>query len=641
MSLASWSADTAQLSLAIGPGLVEGYLVAVSTADTAEQSAGVFAVGLHPAPDQRAVRIVPVPQLPARTVVVSEMLADDLGLHADAPRWQLSKEPAAEAATVVLESMTEGKLDDLVGLLARASDLAGQVLWLTDDGETAWVHARGTPFRVRSASGPGDTPLQHLVQISQSTEIQLVAPVNRTGVDIVILADCSGSMSWGDIEQRGASQPNWRGTSFVKRIDALKQALGQMIDIRAHTAGRVSRIALVSFTDRAECVFPRQGGMTEISGADDARALADFRDAVNILRPQEAGTDIGQALHFASELLYRQGVPGNDRLIVLVSDGAEWAPQTEEATGEAVAAVSDPVSLMEELEKSMGIKLHAIGISDDHSFHRWWDAYMRSAKGDPHVSIVPNHRLLTELVRVGGGDPRRVGGMEVLQEYFTGLGEGVTRRVGRPAPPALRPAQTTFKTLAEPRPDEDGELASRRKALADQAQQLRPDCVKLSERCGAKAMYQKIDDTSKLLRIGRSIQGEDEFRTWVNDLDHMFYEKLESRLLAQKPDKDYDIPQVRTLIWDGRMYQIRLLRNYADHESLKSEDQIAIARIMMRFADTKLINRDDARRWTKVQVGLLEDLVSVLTEVRRTLDSLPLPAQPEGVTPTPLVDGWR
>ena len=416
-----------------------------------------------------------------------------------------------------------------------------------------------------------------------------------------------------------------------------------MIDIREHTVGRVSRMALVSFTDRAVCVFPGQEGMAEIGGPDDPRSVDAFRRAVSELRFQEAGTDIGQALHYASELLHRHGVPDNDRLVVLVSDGAEWAPEDEETAGQAVAAVNDPVSLMEELEHSMNIKLHAIGISDEDSFRAWWDRYRRPAEGDPHVSVVPNHRLLTELVRVGGGDPRRVGGMEVLQEYFAGLGEGVTRRVGRPAPGALPPLQGTLETLAEPLPDEDTVLADRRVALAGRIIELRAACQQLSVLCGAKPMYvATTDDTMrKLFRLGRPVRDEAEFGSWVTDLDHMFRELLESRLQETEPTRPYDLQEVRDLIWDGRINQIRLMRNYVNHVKHKPEEAAVIALIHQRFSGRKLIDEKDARQWTRVQVGLLEDLVDLLTKIYDTLERLPLPTPPAGVIAAPRIDGYQ
>ncbi len=648
MSTASWSSATARLVRATGSGLVEGNLVAVSTADASQQSAGFLARNSGRAEERRPVRIVPVPQLPAGTVAISEALADDLGMRGGLTGWRVTQEPAAQASAIVLESMTEGRLKDLTSLLATAPDLAGQVCWLAEDSGAAWVYPKGTPFRVRSASGAGGHPLAGLVQIGSSTRIDLIAPGNRTGVDIVILADCSGSMSWRDIERRGDVRMGSSGDRYVTRMEALKNALTQMIDIRAHSAGRVSRIALVSFADRARCEFPRGEGMAELNGTDDARAINEFRQAVALLSPRD-GTDIGQALHFAAELLYRQGVPDNDRLIVLVSDGADWKPQSEEAAGEAIAAVRDPVSLMEELERSLAIKLHAIGISDEATFRAWWDRYQRHQMNgaDPHESTVPNHRLLEKLVEVGGGDPRRVGGMDVLQEYFSGLGAGVTRHVGHPVPGQLRPLQATLEVLAEPMHAEDQEMAARRKDLADRAQLLRPACVKLSVRCGAKPMYRADagDLTGKLLRLGRPVGNEDEFRVWAEDLDQIFQESLESRLRKEEPDRPYDVREVTRLVRDGRLNQIRLMRNHAAHLQVKPEDEIAVARILIRFADVKFIDHDDARRWTRVQVGLLEDVVGVMEDVRRALEHAPMPTlrdpKPTGLRATTAVNGYR
>ena len=99
------------------------------------------------------------------------------------------------------------------------------------------------------------------MQIAADTRLGFIAPGNRTGVDIVILADCSGSMSWNDIERRGDFQLGGSRARYITRMQALKSALEEMIDIRAHTAGRVSRIALVKFTSEARPVFPANGGI--------------------------------------------------------------------------------------------------------------------------------------------------------------------------------------------------------------------------------------------------------------------------------------------------------------------------------------------------------------------------------------------
>ena len=264
---------------------------------------------------------------------------------------------------------------------------------------------------------------------------------------MVILADCSGSMSLDDVTDTGDVTPTkkWFGGVPTRRtqtrMKSLQQALMELLEMRLNMEGRVSRIALVGFTRECKVRFPRdRESMTEIDGSSPEQVKLDFRDAIGLLRTEEAGTDIGQALHFAAELLHRHGRPGNDRLVVLISDGATWVPKDDDATGEVVSGVDDPVSLMSHLHEQMHIHLHAIGVSKEDIFWPWFrDKY---SGREPHISMIPNHQLLDQLIDVGGGDPSRTGDTDVLAEYFSGLGRGVTRQIrcGSPDPlPSLQP----------------------------------------------------------------------------------------------------------------------------------------------------------------------------------------------------------
>jgi hypothetical protein len=172
--------------------------------------------------------------------------------------------------------------------------------------------------------------------------------------------------------------------------------------------------------------------MAQLDGSSPARDVDEFRESVDSLR--SAGlTDIGNALYEAANLLCTHGHVGNEKLIVLVSDGADWTREGEEGSGKMVEAVTEPVSLMAHLHQDVGIRLHALGISTE-------GMYRRRGFG-PADGMVPNHELLRELVKAGGGDPTTVGGLNVLREYFSGLGTGVTHRVSeqlagrRPAGP--------------------------------------------------------------------------------------------------------------------------------------------------------------------------------------------------------------
>lgn len=94
---------------------------------------------------------------------------------------------------------------------------------------------------------------------------------------------------------------------------------------------------------------------------------------------------------------------------------------------------------MNHLHHAMGIRLHAIGISTAELFHR-------RGKWDPHPASIPDHALLEELVKVGGGDPITVGGPDVLSQYFSELGSDVVHRVTD----RLTSLPAASGTLAEP-----------------------------------------------------------------------------------------------------------------------------------------------------------------------------------------------
>lgn len=639
MSRRSWSNTDAQLLRGEGPGLATGHTVAVG-------EHGMNAGFLDAGNGRRAVRLCPAAELTADQVVIGEQLADELGLSGQGEQaWTLTPAEATPAATLVLETMTEGDLDGLARQLKRATDVAGQVCWLDEDASMAWIHVDGTPFRVRQALGADGRPVRGLMSVDPRTEIQLFAPNSRTGVDIVVLADCSGSMSWDDIVDSGEMTRARLGAQsrYITRMGALKRALTQMLEIRTQVTGRVSRIALVAFTTTARCVFPRQEAMAEIEGPEDVARIDQFRSAIGLLKHQDAGTDIGKALHYGADLLYRHGVPDNDRLIVLVSDGADWAPKGVDSTGEALAATDDPVSLMDELHRTLNVKLHAIGIGDEATFHQWWNINHRRTRGEPHVSTVPNHRLLKNLLEVGGGDPGRIGGLDVLEDYFADLGAGVSHRVGRPSPVTLPRLQGRRTVLTSVRKPVDAAAEQRRRQLADEAQTLRYHCIRLSIRCGQEPVYQDLERADDLLRLGRAVVDEDSFKSWIGNAWQGFEESLHRRLNRQpKPGETPDaLTPIRELVRDGRLDHIRRLRNYVNHYDPSPDNEAVVGAILHRHVGVKFLPHDDADGWSRLQLGLLAELVALLREMYALLQAMPVPEKADAVVAfAPPIEGY-
>jgi von Willebrand factor type A domain len=414
--------DSGSARLVVVPagGPIGGDLVGVP----ASAGAGHALLSVDAGGSQRlAVRLSPLPQVPPGVLVIGANTAENLGildLAADV-RWILHPTEPVDIARVQLELPTEQSAEQAATALGRAG-LPGRLLWWPSQRQDCWLDVDGVPHRVRRLDAAGRSDV--VGRITERTVVEVFAAGVRNGVDIVILADCSGSMSVWDIDVQEAVHGRGRPQQ-LSRMDTLRSALGDLLDVRLRTDGRVSRIALVAFTRTTSVMFPRTGDMVELDGSAPPDLVRDFRTAITLLQPRSEGTDIGNALHEAANLLYLSGRPDNEKLIVLVSDGAHWTPKGDAGTGEVVMALQEPVSLMAHLHQNTGIRLHAIGISTPGQYQRWVRAERRNAS----IYEEPNHTLLEQLVAVGGGNPAAIGGLQVLAQYFSGLGEGTTRTV--------------------------------------------------------------------------------------------------------------------------------------------------------------------------------------------------------------------
>ncbi|KIF73268.1 hypothetical protein QR77_03405 [Streptomyces sp. 150FB] len=625
------SGPDTRLVIVGGDGLVSDNRVGVSAVESPAECAGLLFPAASDLERSRAVRVVPLPEVPRGVVVVHEDLARAASLSgAPGEDWLLRAEPAVVAASVVLESGAETLPDACVRQLQGSSALDGQVFRHEPGARSAttWLHADGVPYRVRSVTDGSGNPLTGLLRIGVTTTLHLFLPGNRTGIDVVILADCSGSMSWNDVlDSSDVGRFGSRSDAYVTRMDALKRALREMADVRLSTGGRPTRLALVRFTKGSVPVFPRTGGMAEVG---DEATIEEFRAAVGLLKPEDAGTDIGQALHHASELLHRYGTPHNERLVVLVSDGADWAEKGVDATGEMLAATADPVSLVEELSGSLGIRLHAVGVSDEATFWPWWERHHRRDRGEPHVSIVPNHGLLRRLVAVGGGDPTRIGGTDVLREYFGELGAGVTQTVGHPRAGRLPGPQSEIAEAI--RETAGSETDIRRVDLAERISLLYSSCVEASRRRIGRPIYRQTNDIRALHRVRLPVRSRSAFAAWVLDVHKVFHEQQESALNSPPETCSYPIPGIAEIIWDGRLGRIHTMRLETAHDKVgrnndnKAEQhQRAIGEIYLALTGRYHLADDDAMGWTRLQLGLMEELAGMLGDIYDVLNAKSAP----------------
>ncbi|MBV7700095.1 vWA domain-containing protein [Streptomyces sp. TRM70350] len=641
------AADT-RLVTATGPGLVADNRLAVSPSRLTDESAAVLQVHDTGGTRSVAVRLLPAPGVPADVIVAPAALVQE---HRVTPEegWELASADAVVPAMLELELPPGPSLDDAATLLRGAPLLCGHVFAHGFEASPdVWIDASGTLFLVRQALDHGGRPLRGLLRVGPETRLTLFAPGERSGVDIVVLADCSGSMSIEDIPATVGDEGNWlsrlrtsTSRTTISRMHALKDALGAMIDARMRYDGVGTRFALVRFDHDHEPMFPSRWGMEEVS---DPHSVQRLREAVSLLNYRQSGTDIGKALHKAGELLHRYGVPGNERLVVLVSDGAHFAPLPDERSGESVSGTQDPVSLMEDLHAGLGIRLHAVGISDEALFDRWWQSQRHRPGWTPqaHESMVPNHRMLGELVTVAGGDRQRIGGLDVLEKYFAELGSGVVRAVGRPARPRLPALQLTPGQLAaEPQRRATTDPRQRRTWEASVEDAL-VAYSRVCEASRARLGYQLLRSSppDDFARLRRQCADRADFTAWLSVAYQVFNERLHGPLRIPKKDpaKVLDLPQLAAPFWDGRMSQLHELRNFYHHDrdmEERAERNRIAGGIIHKHTGSYAPLEDDADAWHALQLGLVRDLAALLNEAHAILNAAPdpEPATPEDPAP--------
>ncbi|GIF43530.1 vWA domain-containing protein [Actinoplanes xinjiangensis] len=498
MTRESWSNADADLLVTEGPASPPGNTVFVGH-PTAPPVA-YLAAGRR-----QAVQVQPAAGLGPDEVLIGSSLAAELSLGV-AQRWTLTATESAPAGTIVLESMVDGSLDQLAAQLQRATGTVGQVCRLGVEAPPAWVHAGGLPFRVRAAYDAGGGPLHGLIRIDPQTRLELFAPALRTGVDVVVLVDGSGSMAVDDIPDAADSDRR------VSRMRTLQRALARMVDERQRIRGRPAHLALGTFSTSVRWVF------SETSDAPDLRR---FRNAIAMLTPRPEPTDIGNALHQAADQLHRHGVPGNDRLIVLVSDGADGAPSGAETNGRLMSATADPVSFIADLNRSFGVKMQTIGVGDPAGFDAW--AGSRRTAAEP--SLRPDHRLLAELAAAAGGAIRS-GGPDVLDGYFTDLGAGVTHAVGPPSAATPTLPHGTRRLLVPRHRRVPPALVQQCAELADTALLLRADLAATAP------------GPDRLLRVARPAVDRQTYDDWVGDVRHGFENWLDPASTVRSPAAD-------------------------------------------------------------------------------------------------------
>ncbi|MCA9070438.1 MAG: VWA domain-containing protein, partial [Planctomycetaceae bacterium] len=540
------------------------------------------------------------------------------------------------------------RFEKTLQILNSSQDIANRLIYSPDKQCELLMDIDGVPYKIREIC-PRENPNGGLLEVTPDTKVRLFAPSGKAGVDIVILADCSGSMGVPDLTDFEAQELPSRAIfgrlktrtepAGLTRMEALHRALHQLLSLRLEASGRESRIALVGFTTQCRQLFPSKG-MLELDEETSVEIEEQFRSAIGLLRARTEATDIGEALHFAGELLHIHGRQGNDKLIVLISDGAHWKPRGDDATGEFVAGIDEPISLMANLHRATNVSLHAIGISNPELFNRWFHAKYPSRQPDEY--LIPNHALLERLVEQGGGDPSRVGDANVVAEYFHSLGAGVTRSLSRlkvAKPPELLPFEARqlqqLSTETSSSHPIDQQLLQTRVSLSHSLLQLYKECDRFGINLLEKPLFNRgeakydFDDA-----MFCNVQTRKDWEQFIKDIYRGTFENVPDELSGKKTNgktKESDESPYQGVIRIFQSDQVRtlcLLRHVAVQnksaigDKKEKRDAEKKKQAFVRFVGRSHITEDDAPRWLQLQVAIMRELEDIFKNLIQEFTTL-------------------
>ncbi len=384
---------------------------------------------LFPGPPEQqfAVRLVPETNLEPDAVRVNQSFLDSVGFRPDDERlWSVRPAPSIVSMTeAVIELVVEqGNVGREIDALRRERrDLFLNRCLLVEPGRTVSglslpVTGRGY-FNFRSIQPALETFRSSTVLvINENTTLNLFVPHRKSGVDMVIVVDASGSMDLGDYV--GADN------RVHTRLEGVRVALETLFQRRLVSGSRVSRIATVAFGANTRMIYPLQdSAMVELKSEaqiEEIRASTRNLSQVGLdrLKVDRSHTNISGGLQYAAELLDYYSQEGNEKMIVLLSDGADWTEDTESVSdGEIVSTAHDPAVLADSLHFDSQVRIHTVAISNEqalraHEERKYWDQGW----------AIPNTVLLRKVADFTEGLFFERPDARVLAKLFDEIGEG-------------------------------------------------------------------------------------------------------------------------------------------------------------------------------------------------------------------------
>jgi hypothetical protein len=378
---------------------------------------------------QYAIRVKIEANIPAGQIYMNHQFANHIRLIKSnvALPWAIKRAPQVVALRkVVLESDAEASdVEQECDILRQRRDdfFTHRCLFVKKnvdlDSLSVYVAEKGY-FRLRSVE-PDLQTIQSdtILTFNEQTQLELFVSLSKKAVDMVILVDVSTSMDhrdYVDVNNHPAT-----------RLMGVKKALEVLFERRLAAESRVSNIAIIVFSSEIAPLFPRKSlSMVEVKQT----TRPDIQQSLRMLNASylsenvlyRGGTNIVAALHKAMDTFDMCSQEENERLLLLLSDGADWTRNTDEnRDGEVSGMTDDPVEMAEMSHYNSHIRIHTIAISDERTFreHIKDPRYLNDSKS------IPNTRLLRAIAASTRGKYYESPNAKVLTKLFDELGQGI------------------------------------------------------------------------------------------------------------------------------------------------------------------------------------------------------------------------
>lgn len=356
----------------------------------------------YPGPEYeaRAIRLIVDARLPSGKVAINAHFLRETGLASNPrQRWWIKR---GSPVIALAEALLEVRLER--GDIHNQRDMESQLEELRNNRDRLLLNrcllidnhrsieripvpiGEGVCFDLLTTIPPlARQPEDTILVLTKDTKLRLLVPHRKSGADMVIVVDASKSMDEQDYINNG--QPR-------SRLEGVRQALDILLQSRSDAGSRVSRLAILVFGRNVQMFHPRRPEMVEVQ----QQQLGEIRDRLTILNEgglrtlqvDRTGTNISAGLLTAASLLDNFNQGGNEKMVILLSDGAEWTyARDEDEEGTIIGTTEDAAVLAGSLHADSSIRIHTVGIGNERLVRQ---------RSRIHVkALLPNRELLEKI----------------------------------------------------------------------------------------------------------------------------------------------------------------------------------------------------------------------------------------------------